>query len=101
MGRRLFPPAPDMREPATQRQSDGALFYAIEHGVPFTGMPAWSTGTAHGERESWELVLFVRHLPHITADELAEMARLNPRTSADERRDQDINDFLSGQPPAK
>ena len=63
VGRGLFPPAPDMQAPATQRLSDGALFYAIEQGVPLTGMPAWSTGTEDGERASWELVLFIRHLP--------------------------------------
>ena len=90
-----------MRLPSTQNQSDGALFYAIEHGVPFTGMPAWGTGTEDGERESWELVVFIRHLPRITADELEEMARMNPRSAADEQRDNDINDFLSGQSPTK
>ena len=40
MGNGLFPPAPDMRSAATQELSDGELFYIIEHGVRFTGMPA-------------------------------------------------------------
>jgi mono/diheme cytochrome c family protein len=93
VGRGLFPPAPDMRLAATQRLSDGALFYAIEQGVPLTGMPAWSTGTAGGERESWELVRFIRHLPQITAEELAEMEEINPKSAARERL---IEDFLEG-----
>ena len=80
VGRGLFPPALDMQAPATQELSDGALFYAIEQGVPLTGMPAWSTGTEDGERASWELVLFIRHLPEITTDELTEMEVLNPRS---------------------
>lgn len=96
VGRSLFPPAPDMREAATQRLSDGALFYAIEQGVPFTGMPAWSSGTVAGERQSWELVLFIRHLPQITQEELDIMERLNPTSAADRERERRIEDFLRG-----
>ncbi len=96
VGRSLFPPAPDMRLPATQNQTDGELFYAIELGIPLTGMPAWGNGTTAGERSSWELVLFVRHLPRITAEELTEMERFNPRSRADEERERAIEDFLKG-----
>src|SRR5262245_59946827 len=38
VGKNLFPPAPDMRLPATQELTDGELFYIIERGVPLTGM---------------------------------------------------------------
>ncbi len=48
LGAGLFPKAPDMREAATQRLTDGELFYVIEHGIRFTGMPAWSTGDVRG-----------------------------------------------------
>src|SRR5262245_25371303 len=44
MGRGLYPKAPDMTAPETQRLSDGALFYLIEHGVKMTGMPGWGNG---------------------------------------------------------
>ncbi len=98
VGRGLFPPVPDMQAPATQELSDGALFYSIEQGVPLTGMPAWSTGTEDGERASWELVLFIRHLPEITTEELADMEALNPRSAADLALEQEIDDFLSGGP---
>ena len=96
IGRGLFPPAPDMRAEATQRLSDGALFYAIEEGIPFTGMPAWSTGAEEGRRESWELVLFIRHLPRITPAELEEMEKLNPRSPADMEQERRIQEFLKG-----
>lgn len=56
----------------------------------------WSTGTPDGERSSWELVLFIRHLPNLSAEELREMQELNPRSPAEERRQQEIDDFLSG-----
>ena len=53
MGRGLYPKAPDMRQASTQSLTDGELFHVIEHGIRFTGMPAWRTGTASGEDASW------------------------------------------------
>jgi len=96
IGRSLYPPAPDMRGPATQGMSDGELFYVIERGIPLTGMPAWGTGTPDGERSSWELVLFIRHLPALSEAELREMEALNPKSPAEMRRQAEIDDFLSG-----
>ena len=96
VGRGLFPPAPDMRASATQGLSDGALFYAIEQGVPFTGMPAWSTGTVAGGRESWELVLFIRHLLRLTPAEIDAMEKLNPKSAADIEQERRIQEFLQG-----
>jgi len=96
VGRNLSPPAPDMRASATQELGDGALFYAIEQGIPFTGMPAWSNGTRAGEQSSWELVLFIRHLPRLTPAELGEMETLNPKSAADLERERQIQEFLGG-----
>lgn len=96
VGRRVYPRVPDMREASTQRLTDGELFYAIEQGIPFTAMPGWTTGTPPGERQSWEIVHFIRHLPSITPDELKEMERLNPRSPANEERDREIDEFLRG-----
>jgi mono/diheme cytochrome c family protein len=96
VGRRTFPPAPDMRTARTQELSDGELFYAIEQGIPWTAMPAWSNGTPDGERDSWTLVRFIRHLPKLTPAELAEMARYNPKSPAQSERDKDIDAFLKG-----
>jgi mono/diheme cytochrome c family protein len=96
IGQRIFPRSPDMRLPRTQELADGELFYAIERGVPWTAMPGWSTGTAEGERSSWVLVRFVRHLPRLTDAERAEMERLTPRSPVDDQRDKEIDDFLKG-----
>ena len=96
IGRSVYPPAPDMRGAATQGMSDGELFYVIERGVPFTGMPARGTGTADGERASWELVLFVRHLPALTSEELKQMEALNPRSPMEAQHKAEIDDFLAG-----
>jgi mono/diheme cytochrome c family protein len=99
LGKAMFPPAPDMRRVATQELSDGALFYVIEHGVRFTGMPAWGTGTADGEESSWQLVHFVRRLPTLTPEELEEMAAMNPRPPAEIRQEIEEERFLRGEDP--
>ena len=99
MGRGMFPPAPDMRESATQDLSDGALFYIIEHGVRFTGMPAWGTGTLEGEESSWHLVTFIRHLPNITPEEIEEMEGMNPQPPEAVRQQINEERFLRGEDP--
>jgi mono/diheme cytochrome c family protein len=96
IGRRTYPPAPDLREPASQRLSDGELFYAIEQGIPWTAMPGWGSGTPEGERDSWALVRFIRHLFALTPAELEEMERLNPKSPAELDRDREIDEFLRG-----
>lgn len=97
MGKGLFPPAPDMRLPATQTLTDGELFYIIEHGVRFTGMPAWSTGTEEGEEASWHLVNFIRQLPQLTPEQLEEMAAINPRPPDEIRQEIEAERFLAGE----
>ena len=96
MGRGLYPRAPDMRLPATQDLSDAELFYIIENGVRLTGMPGWSTGTKDGETSSWHLVHFIRHLPKLTDEELAQMEDLNPRTPAELKQREEERKFLQG-----
>lgn len=78
-GRGMWPKPPDLRRETTQKLSDGELFYIIEHGIRFSGMPGFGNGTGYGEKASWHLVHFVRHLPDISEAELAEMAGMNPR----------------------
>ena len=96
IGRRVYPPMPDLRATGTQRLTDGELFYAIEQGIPWTAMPGWTTRTPQGEVQSWALVRFIRHLPAITPDELKEMEALNPRTPPNAQQEKEIEDFLKG-----
>jgi len=84
-----------MRLPATQDLSDGELFYVIEHGIRFTGMPGWGTGTAAGEQSSWHLVHFMRHLPKLTAEELETMKERNPRSPQEIRLELEEERFLN------
>ena len=103
MGRGMWPKPPDLRLPQTQTLTDGELFWIIENGVRFTGMPGWSTGTKEGETASWHLVHFIRRLPRLTAEEIEEMETLNPRSPAEIRQQIAEEQFLKGgdRPPPK
>ena len=94
MGHGLYPKVPDMRKDATQRLSDGELFYIISNGVRFTGMPAWGDGGEHDAEDNWELVHFIRHLPKLTHEELEEMERLNPKSPEEEAEEKEEREFL-------
>ena len=109
-GRGLYPKPPDMRTSETQSKSDGELYYTIENGVRLSGMPAFGPpGPARDkdlgtdDAETWKLVLFIRHLPQITSEELEEMKKLNPKTDADRTEEEQEEQFLNGSeapPPA-
>jgi mono/diheme cytochrome c family protein len=79
-GKGLYPKPPDMGAAGTQNKSDGELYYTIQNGVRLSGMPAF--GEAHTPEKAWRLVLFIRHLPQITPEELSEMKGLNPKRQA-------------------
>jgi mono/diheme cytochrome c family protein len=95
MGRGLYPPAPDMRLSATQDMSDGELFYVIENGIRFTGMPGWRTGSPAGEESSWHLVHFIRRLPKLTSADLDAMKQRNPRSPEEIRLELEEERFLN------
>jgi mono/diheme cytochrome c family protein len=102
LGSGLYPKPPDLRLPETQNLTDGELFWIIENGVRFTGMPAFSNGGEHGGMQgSWKLVHFIRHLPHLTAAERIEMERYNPKGPDDRAEEQQENDFLNGATPQR
>jgi mono/diheme cytochrome c family protein len=96
MGRNLYPKAPDMRLAATQKLSDGELYYIIRNGVRLTGMPGWGDPKLDQDDESWQLVLFIRHLPKTTTEEVEAMKALNPKTEADRAEEQQEQEFLNG-----
>jgi mono/diheme cytochrome c family protein len=100
-GRGLYPRTPDVRQPATQALSDGDLFYIIENGVRFTGMPAWGTGSPDSELATWHLVQFIRGLPKLTEHDLARMRELNPKSADEWRAEEEARRFLEPNAAAK
>jgi len=98
LGRGLYPKPPDLRLAETQKLSDGELFWIIENGVRFTGMPSFAS---HGmENDTWKLVNLVRHLPQLTTAEKMDMEKYNPKGPEDRDEEQQENDFLYGATPA-
>ena len=96
MAKQMYPKAPDMTRDATQSLSDGELFSIIENGIRLTGMPGFGNGTAESAYGSWGLVHFIRHLPKLTPQEMAEMQKLNPKSPAEWQQIEEEEAFLAG-----
>ncbi|MBS1839617.1 MAG: c-type cytochrome [Acidobacteria bacterium] len=100
MGHGLYPKPPDLRGEHTQKLSDGELFWIIENGVRFTGMPAFGGANGHGSQtDSWKLVRFIRHLPQLTVEERMEMERYNPKGPEEREEEKQEDDFFNGAAP--
>ena len=95
-GRSMYPPAPDMRAPATQGLSDGELYYIIRNGVRFTGMPAWGDDGAGEDLETWQLVRLIRDLPTMAPAQLEAIDRQTPSSAKRREGAKRELDFLLG-----
>jgi len=77
VGTHLYPRAPDLREPPTQKLTDGQIHYIVEYGVRFTGMPALENAHRESSDAAWKLVLFVRSLrPLSDRERIAQAATI-------------------------
>jgi mono/diheme cytochrome c family protein len=95
IGMSMYPKTPDMTLAATQSLSDGELFSIVENGVRLTGMPGFGDGTATSAAGSWTLVHFIRHLPRLTPEEVAQMEKLNPKSPEEWQELQSEESFLT------
>src|SRR5947209_10498984 len=68
--------ATDITLPKTQGKTDAELFKIISHGLPGTAMPAF--GRTHTPTDIWRVVLFVRKLPGLTAEERRQLEAAVP-----------------------
>lgn len=59
-------------------------------------MAAWGEGNPAQDMGSWKLVRFIRHLSHITPEELDQMKTLNPKTKKDLEGQTASGQFLQG-----
>src|SRR5262249_33153927 len=60
MGQSMYPPAMDLTSPHAASWSDADLFWIIQNGIRFTGMPAWKGQIS--EPDTWKVILFLRTL---------------------------------------
>jgi mono/diheme cytochrome c family protein len=82
-GRSFNPPVPQFFKEGAD-MPDSQNFYLIQHGVRWTGMPAWSKTLS--ENQTWQIVTFLSHtekLPPAAAKELEphESSAPSPATS--------------------
>jgi mono/diheme cytochrome c family protein len=69
VGQNLYPKVPDLRATETQRLTDGEIRYIIRNGVRLTGMPGWARPHDEQSDDSWKLVVYIRSLQGLTAEE--------------------------------
>ena len=70
LGADFYPSIPKLTGD-TQDMSDGQLYFIVRKGIRYTAMPAFEKG--HQPKELWEIILWVRHLAHLTPKEKAEI----------------------------
>lgn len=69
----MLPPPPDLR-PVISTWTDEQLFEIVQHGVRFTGMPAWPT--QQRPDEVWSMVAFLRALPAMDTEGYYQLSGL-------------------------
>lgn len=94
MGKSMYPRPPDMREDRTQEMTDGELYFVINQGIRFSGMPAWGE-SGDKDKETWALVAFIRRLPRLRPDQVEAMKAMNPVSASAIRAKQDEDKYLS------
>ena len=70
----MYPPPARLQSDALAKRTDGDLFYLIRNGIRNTAMPGWQLP----DRETWQLVLYVRKLP-LTVDVSASKPAVEPQ----------------------
>ncbi|MCR6502002.1 c-type cytochrome [Shinella sp. CPCC 101442] len=68
---KMLPPPPDLKDKIAA-WSDAELFQIVQHGVRYTGMPAWPV--AGREDEAWAMVAFLRRYPELDANGYRDLA---------------------------
>ncbi|HEX5933910.1 MAG TPA: c-type cytochrome [Pseudorhizobium sp.] len=71
----MLPVPPDLRT-VVPSWTDEELFQIVQHGVRFTGMPAWPA--LQRPDEVWAMVAFLRRLPEMETVRYYELAGLHP-----------------------
>ena len=56
----------------------------------------WHVGSEQDVLDSWKLVRFIRHLPNLTGEEKAQMEKLNPKSPAELKAEEEEERFMGG-----
>jgi mono/diheme cytochrome c family protein len=71
VGRSLYPRAPQFVSDAAD-MGDSDNYYITEHGVRWTGMPAWKSVLS--DKDIWEVVTFIGHMGNLPPEAKAVFA---------------------------
>lgn len=55
-----YPPPPQLASAGVEDDPEGWTFWKIEHGIRWTGMPAWESTLT--QKEAWTLALFLKYM---------------------------------------
>lgn len=69
--RNMLPVPPELKD-RIPTWTDAELFQIVQHGIRFTGMPAWPV--AERDDETWAMVSFLRRYPEMTARDYRALA---------------------------
>jgi len=81
--RGMLPVPPDLKD-VIPTWTDAELFQIVQHGVRFTGMPAWPV--MEREDEVWAMVAFLRRYPALDAESYRQLAGHAASQSGDASR---------------
>ncbi len=87
-GKGLYPKPPDLRQSETQNLTDGELFWIIENGVRFTGMPAFGGGHGSARRQLETRVCSFAICRSLRTKNALDMEHMNPKGPDDREEEQ-------------
>lgn len=81
VGRGLNPPVPDLASPSVQAWRDADLFWIIQNGIRFTGMPGFED--THSDTETLQLVFYVHEFARMSDQDRQALLEQPEKTNAD------------------
>jgi thiosulfate dehydrogenase len=60
VARGLYQTPPQLTKDGVEDDPEGVTYWKVDHGIRFTGMPAF--GRALNDRQLWQLTLFLKHM---------------------------------------
>jgi mono/diheme cytochrome c family protein len=73
-GRSFNPPVPQFFKEGSD-MADNQSFYIIQHGIRWSGMPAWSKTLS--ENQTWQIITFLSHLEKLPPAAQKELAPID------------------------
>jgi mono/diheme cytochrome c family protein len=59
-----YPKPPQLATHGAEDDPEGAIYWRIDHGIRWTGMPSW--GSTLSQQQMWTLTLFLKHMDKLS-----------------------------------